>query len=69
MVEFEHRELRGKQVVLIEGGQRYLFRYFPGGEARVREEAARMAEDPDCGLSWFAAAILSYEIGLRSTRG
>lgn len=53
------------QVVLIKGAQRYVFRYEPGEEAKLISDLTDMAQDPECDLNWFDAAVLSHQMGQR----
>jgi hypothetical protein len=54
----EYREL-----VLVKQGQRYIFRYSAGQEARLLEGLSEMAGDPRNDLDWFDAAVLSHQMG------
>jgi hypothetical protein len=53
----------GRQLVFTKHGQSYIFRYAPGEEARVLKSLTVMARDPDSGLDWFDAAVLSHQLG------
>ena len=57
-----------RQVVLVKGAQRWVFRYAPGDEVRLLGDLARLAEDPASGLTWFDAAVLSHQMGQRLSR-
>ena len=52
-----------REVALVKNGQRYVFRYAPGDEARLIASLADMARDPKCELGWFDAAVLSHQMG------
>ena len=54
-----------KQLSLVKGDHRYVFRYGTGREADVIESFASMATDPDSPFDWFDAAVLSYQMGRR----
>jgi len=52
-----------RQLTLVKGEQRFIFRYLTGGEATVLDSLIDMASDDRCELDWFDAAVLSYQIG------
>jgi hypothetical protein len=54
-----------KQLSLVKGDHRYVFRYHLGRETDVIEAFASMATDPDSSFDWFDAAVLSYQMGRR----
>jgi len=54
-----------RQLSLLKGGHRYVFRYQPGQEADVISAFAQLAEDQDSEFDWFDAAVLSYQMGRR----
>jgi len=54
-----------KQLSLVKGDHRYVFRYRTGREADVIEALASMAADPGSPFDWFDAAVLSYQMGRR----
>jgi hypothetical protein len=54
-----------RQLSLVKGDHRYVFRYRPGREADVIEAFATMATDPESPFDWFDAAVLSYQMGRR----
>ena len=54
-----------RQLTLIKKGQYYLFRYLPGDEAALIQTLIDKAEDPNCALDWFDAAVLSHQMGNR----
>lgn len=54
-----------RQLSLVKGQHRYLFRYSPGHEAEVIGAFASLASDAECDFDWFDAAVLSYQMGRR----
>jgi hypothetical protein len=54
-----------RQLSLVKGSHRYVFRYQPGREADIIAAFAAMASDPDADFDWFDAAVLSYQMGRR----
>lgn len=54
-----------RQLSLVKGSQRYLFRYQPGNEADVIGAFASLAADGKSDFDWFDAAVLSYQMGRR----
>lgn len=54
-----------RQLSLVKGGHRYLFRYVPGNEAEVIGAFASLACDAETEFDWFDAAVLSYQMGRR----
>lgn len=52
-------------LVLVKQGQRYVFDCAPGQEAELLADIARRAKDPDDGINWFDAAVLSHQLGQR----
>jgi hypothetical protein len=52
-----------KQLTLVKGDERFIFRYAEGAEAAVLDCLIDMASDGQCVLDWFGAAVLSYQIG------
>jgi hypothetical protein len=54
-----------RQLSLVKGHQRYVFRYEPGREAEIITAFASMATDPKSEFDWFDAAVLSYQMGRR----
>jgi len=55
----------GSQLVLVKNGERFIFRYEPGGEALALEQMLDLARDPDCAFDAFDAAVLSHQMGLQ----
>lgn len=59
---------RNREVSLIRGSQRYVFRYAEGDEPRVIGSFVSMAEDAHCAFDWIDAAVLTLEVGRRQER-
>jgi hypothetical protein len=55
----------GRQLVLVKNGERFIFRYEPGGEALALEQMLDLARDPDSPFDAFDAAVLSHQMGLQ----
>ena len=54
-----------RQLSLVKGEHRYLFRYHPGSEADVIGAFANLAGDATTEFDWFDAAVMSYQMGRR----
>ena len=54
-----------RQLSLVKGKQRYVFRYPSGREAEVISSFADLAADAEQEFDWFDAAVLSYQMGRR----
>jgi hypothetical protein len=54
-----------RQLSLVKGKHRYLFRYHPGNEADVIGAFANLASAGDTDFDWFDASVLSYQMGRR----
>ena len=54
-----------RQLSLVKGEHRFVFRYAAGREADVVSAFGSMASEPDLGFDWFDAAVLSYQMGRR----
>ena len=52
-----------RELVLVKGGQRYVFRYMAGQESKMLMGLAEMARDPKSEFDWFDAAVLSHQLG------
>ncbi len=52
-----------RQLSLVKGTERYVFRYQAGDEARIIDALASMASDRSTKFDWFDAAVLSYQMG------
>ena len=57
-----------RQLSLVKGTQRYIFRYVPGQEVSVIDAFASLASDKSTEFDWFDAAVLSYQMGRRIER-
>jgi hypothetical protein len=54
-----------RQLSLVKGSERYVFRYSAGHEAEVIDAFASLASDQANRFDWFDAAVLSYQMGRR----
>lgn len=54
-----------RQLSLVKGEHRYVFRYKAGREADIISAFAEMASDGQQDFDWFDAAVLSYQMGRR----
>jgi hypothetical protein len=54
-----------RQLSLVKGTERYVFRYPSGNEAEVIDAFASLASDKTSRFDWFDAAVLSYQMGRR----
>lgn len=54
-----------RQLSLVKGEERFVFRYQPGHEAMVIDAFAELAADGASRFDWFDAAVLSYQMGRR----
>jgi len=54
-----------RQLSLVKGADRYVFRYPTGQEAVVIDRFATLAADRATDFDWFDAAVLSYQMGRR----
>ena len=54
-----------RQLSLVKGNHRYVFRYRAGREADIIGSFATMAADAEHEFDWFDAAVLSYQMGRR----
>lgn len=54
-----------RQLSLVKGEHKYLFRYQSGNEADVIGAFAALASDGSTDFDWFDAAVLSYQMGRR----
>ena len=57
-----------RQLSLVKGPDRYVFRYQAGQEAEVIDAFASLASDQGSQFDWFDAAVLSYQMGRRLER-
>lgn len=54
-----------RQLSLMKGPEKFVFRYRPGSEAEVIDAFAALASRTDSRFDWFDAAVLSYQMGRR----
>ena len=54
-----------RQLSLVKGEERFVFRYQQGQEPRVVDAFAELAVDRESSFDWFDAAVLSYQMGRR----
>lgn len=54
-----------RELVLVKQGQRYVFRCAHGQEPQLLDQLIEMARDPESGIEWFDAAMLSHQLGTR----
>ena len=54
-----------RQLSLVKGEERFVFRYQSGQEGEVIDAFAEMATDQTSAFDWFDAAVLSYQMGRR----
>ena len=52
-----------RQLSLVKGEHKYVFRYSPGHEARMIGSFVDLADDHEAEFDWFDAAVLSYQMG------
>ena len=51
-----------KELSLLKGDQKFLFRYEPGSEEEVLDAFVQMAHDRNQDFDWFDAAVLSFQL-------
>ncbi len=51
-----------KQLSLVKGQERFIFRYEPGREENVLDAFVDMANEPNSSFDWFDAAVLSFQL-------
>ena len=54
-----------RQLSLVKGEERFIFRYQSGQESEVIDAFASLAGDRGSTFDWFDAAVLSYQMGRR----
>ena len=54
-----------RQLSLVKGEERFIFRYQTGQEADVIDAFASLASNQESRFDWFDAAVLSYQMGRR----
>jgi len=52
-----------RQLSLVKGAHKYIFRYTCGSEAQVIDAFTGLVDDPGGDFDWFDAAVLSYQLG------
>ncbi|MFA5864518.1 MAG: hypothetical protein WC975_07495 [Phycisphaerae bacterium] len=52
-----------RQISLVKGSQRYVFRYTPGNEPEIIDTFIDLADNVETEFDWFDAAVLSYQMG------
>jgi hypothetical protein len=57
-----------RQISLVKGSQRYVFRYSPGDEPQIIDSFITLADDVESEFDWFDAAVLSYQMGKQMSR-
>ena len=51
-----------KELSLVKGDERFVFRYDPGNEEEVLDSFVAMANDRQSNFDWFDAAVLSFQL-------
>ncbi|MBN2212539.1 MAG: hypothetical protein JW709_14170 [Sedimentisphaerales bacterium] len=51
-----------KELLLVKGEDRFVFRYEPGSEEQVLDAFIHMANDKANKFDWFDAAVLSFQL-------
>ena len=51
-----------KELSLVKGQERFVFRYDPGNEEGVLDTFVEMANDRQNAFDWFDAAVLSFQL-------
>ena len=51
-----------KELSLLKGTEKFIFRYEPGYEETVLDAFVGMANDRDRNFDWFDAAVLSFQL-------
>ena len=54
-----------RQLSLVKGHQKFVFRYQAGRESDIISAFADMAANTEQEFDWFDAAVLSYQMGRR----
>ncbi len=54
-----------RQLSLVKGDERFVFRYQAGHETEIIDSFAGMAANDESSFDWFDAAVLSYQMGRR----
>ncbi|MCG3181135.1 MAG: hypothetical protein BIFFINMI_03509 [Phycisphaerae bacterium] len=59
---------RCRQISLVKGSQRYVFRYCEGDEPNVLDAFRTLAGRNESGFDWFDAAVLCFKMARRLER-
>jgi hypothetical protein len=51
-----------KELSLLKGEERFVFRYEPGGEENVLDAFVDLANERSSAFDWFDAAVLSFQL-------
>ena len=54
-----------RQLSLVKGEERFVFRYQQGQEPHVVDAFSELAANRESNFDWFDAAVLSYQMGRR----
>ena len=54
-----------RQLSLVKGEERFVFRYQAGQEPEIIDTFASLAANQRSSFDWFDAAVLSYQMGRR----
>lgn len=57
-----------RQISLVKGTQRYVFKYTTGNEPQIIDSFIDLADNADNEFDWFDAAVLSYQMGKNMDR-
>ncbi len=52
-----------RQISLVKGSHRFVFRYTSGSEPQIIDSFIELADDVNNDFDWFDAAVLSYQMG------
>lgn len=52
-----------RQLSLVKGEERFIFRYISGQEQDLLDSMAKLAANREYTFDWFDAAVLSYQMG------
>ncbi len=52
-----------KQLSLVKGTEKFIFRYTSGDEPQVIDVFVELADNKESSFDWFDAAVLSYQMG------
>jgi hypothetical protein len=51
-----------KEISLVKGSDRFIFRYVPGDEERMLDAFVGLANERNNNFDWFDAAVLSFQL-------